>query len=71
MNEGFVVEPTELGKPIRGISAEALECLERAYVNRDPNLPYLGVPVFDSLRGDPRFNDLLRRMNLPMWIEEG
>ena len=43
-----------------------LEWLERAYEARDPNLPYMGVnPLFDSVRDDPRFQDLLRRMNLP------
>ena len=45
----------------------ALEWLERAFADRDPNLPYLGVvPMLDPVRGDPRFQDLLRRMNLPL-----
>jgi len=45
---------------------EALEWLERAYEIRDPNMPYITLPVFDPLRSDPRFQDLLRRMNLPV-----
>ena len=44
----------------------ALEWLERAFADRDPNLPYLGGPHSDSLRDDPRFQDLMRRMNLPL-----
>ncbi|MCJ7754730.1 MAG: hypothetical protein MUP13_09200, partial [Thermoanaerobaculales bacterium] len=44
---------------------EALDWLERAFEVRDPNLPYIGFSVYDPLRPDPRFQDLLRRMNLP------
>jgi len=45
--------------------ARAFDWLEKAYEDRDPNLPYLGKPVWDSVRDDPRFQDLVRRMNLP------
>ncbi len=49
-----------------GENDQALEWLERAYDERDPNMPYLSVfRDLDSLRDDPRFQDLLRRMNLP------
>jgi TolB-like protein/Tfp pilus assembly protein PilF/predicted Ser/Thr protein kinase len=44
---------------------EALAWLEKAYETRDANMPYLNVdPIFDDLRSDPRFQDLLRRMKL-------
>jgi TolB-like protein len=49
-----------------GDKARAIDWLEKAYEDRDPNLPYLGKPVWDSVRDDPRFQDLLRRMNLPL-----
>jgi len=49
-----------------GDGEQALGWLERAYEEHDPNLPYLVLPDWDSLRSDPRFQDLLRRMNLPV-----
>ena len=45
---------------------EAFEWLEKAYVERHSNLPDIKTDmVFDPLRSDPRFQDLLRRMNFP------
>jgi DNA-binding winged helix-turn-helix (wHTH) protein len=44
----------------------AFEQLDRALAVRDPSLVYLAVgPQFDCLRGDPRFDDRLKQMNLP------
>jgi len=49
-----------------GNKERALDCLEQAYEKRDSNIVYTGVrSVFDILSDDPRFQDLLRRMNLP------
>jgi len=44
----------------------AMDWLERGFEMRDSYMPYVGVmPGFDSLRDEPRFQELLRRMNLP------
>ncbi|HEV2730676.1 MAG TPA: tetratricopeptide repeat protein, partial [Terriglobales bacterium] len=44
---------------------QAFEWLEKAYEERSPQLPFLKVdPRWDTLRPDPRFQDLLRRMKL-------
>ncbi len=42
-----------------------IEWLEKAYEERDRNMPYIGLPVFDMVRSDPRFQDLVRRVGLP------
>ena len=49
---------------------EALDWLEKAYRDQDANMPYISVdPIFDELRDDPRFGELLRKMKLPERIE--
>ncbi len=43
-----------------------MDWLEKAFEVRDPNLPGIAYqPLSDPLRSDPRFQDLLSRMNLP------
>jgi tetratricopeptide (TPR) repeat protein len=43
---------------------EALSWLEKAYEHRDPFMVNLRSNIYDPIRYDPRFHDLLRRMNL-------
>jgi len=46
---------------------EAFEWLEEGYKQRDSEIPSIGVePMFDPLHSDPRFHDLLHRLNLPI-----
>jgi serine/threonine-protein kinase len=43
----------------------SVDWLEKAFEARDPNLPYVPVlPFYDPLRSNPRFQELVRRMNL-------
>ena len=49
-----------------GEKDRAFEWLERAYKGHDNDMSFLKVdPPLDALRSDPRFRDLLRRMNFP------
>jgi hypothetical protein len=49
-----------------GRNDEALEQLERAFKIRDSTLPFARViPTYDSIRSDPRFKDLMRRVGFP------
>jgi TolB-like protein/Tfp pilus assembly protein PilF/predicted Ser/Thr protein kinase len=51
-----------------GETEKTLEWLEKGYEIGDPFMPYLGLEhniLQDLLSDDPRFHDLLRRMNLP------
>ncbi len=50
-----------------GDKARTLDWLEKGYEVRDPNTLYLANPYwFDALRSEPRYQALLRRMNLPV-----
>jgi TolB-like protein len=55
---------------LAGNKEPALECLEKAYEIRDPNLPYLRMPIFDIIRDEPRFQALLKKLNLPLTLNE-
>ena len=49
-----------------GEKEEALEWLEKAYMEKDPQLPAIRIwPGFDTLQDEPRYQDLVRRMNFP------
>jgi serine/threonine protein kinase len=45
----------------------ALDCLEQAHEMHDPVVPYIGVfPNYAILHNEPRYLELLRKMNLPV-----
>src|SRR6267378_1576903 len=49
-----------------GDKEHALNLLERGFGEKSVSMQYLRVdPGWDSLRSDPRFQDILRRMNFP------
>jgi len=50
-----------------GDKDQAFVWLEKAYQERSNYLAFLKVfPIVDPLRSDPRFNDLIRRVGLPL-----
>ena len=66
-SEGTYVSPAALSLAYLGLDdhPKALDWMERAYRDRRGWLAYLGInPVFDPLRGDPRFEALVERMGL-------
>ncbi len=51
----------------RGESDKAFQWLEHAYEQRDPGVPGVKIdPLLKSLRHDPRYTDLLKKMRLPL-----
>jgi serine/threonine protein kinase len=54
-----------------GDNDEAIRWLEEAYKSRHNLLPWLHVvPQYELLHSDPRFQDVVRRMNLPVHEKE-
>jgi serine/threonine protein kinase len=48
-----------------GMPDEALSWFEKALEAHDPNMPYLNIdPIFDYLREDPRFKELIAKIGL-------
>jgi TolB-like protein len=43
----------------------ALDCLEKAYEIHDPNMIIITSPTYEILRNEPRFQELLRKLNIP------
>lgn len=45
---------------------KAFEWLERAFAQRDAGLTFMRAdPLLEPIRGDRRYGDFLKRMNLP------
>jgi Flp pilus assembly protein TadD len=65
--KGYVA-PTNFAKAYIGLGDkdQAFAWLEKGYQQHDFWVTFLkGDPIFDSLRSDPRFQDLLRRIGPP------
>jgi tetratricopeptide (TPR) repeat protein len=47
---------------------KAMDWLEKSYMEHDPNMPYIATPMYslDSLFGNPRFIEIVEKMNLPL-----
>jgi tetratricopeptide (TPR) repeat protein len=68
-NGGPLASPVNVAENflMAGDTASALDWLQRAYEQHAPGLGYVAAfPDFDVVRDDPRFQDLLRRMGLPL-----
>jgi serine/threonine-protein kinase len=67
LSKRHYVAPFEIALIYAGLGdkALALEWLEMAYEDHSDRFRWIKVwPQFDSLRGEPRFQELLRRMRL-------
>ncbi len=67
LNQRQSVDPIVVAQAYVGMgnNDEAIAWLEKAYIQHSNNLTALNVePVYDPLRGDPRFQNLLRRVGL-------
>jgi TolB-like protein/DNA-binding winged helix-turn-helix (wHTH) protein len=68
LSERQYVRPYYVGMVYAGLADEdrAFEWFEKAYEERSSHMVVFKVdPFLDPLRSDPRFQDLLRRMNFP------
>jgi len=68
LNERRYVTPAALAYVYIGLGDkdQAFAWIEKAYRERSNFVTYLKVvPIVDSLRSDPRFSDLIRRVGLP------
>jgi TolB-like protein len=67
-----LILPTEIALvyTCAGNKERAMDMLDRAYEMHDPNLTCLLHPGYDSLRSEPRFQALCKKMNLPYKLIE-
>ncbi|NDQ58436.1 MAG: protein kinase [Acidipila sp.] len=62
------VPPTHIAIVYAGLGEkdQAIAWLQKGFAVKDAHLEFLGVePVYDSLRSDPRFADMIARLGLP------
>jgi tetratricopeptide (TPR) repeat protein len=69
ISQQVYISPYFIGIPYAaaGETEKALGCLEKGFEIGDPNMPYMAEPIFvDFLGEEPRYQDLLRKMNLSL-----
>ncbi len=50
-----------------GNTDQFLYWLEKTYIRKNPDLPYLGViNMFQRYKDEPRYIEIVQRMNLPL-----
>jgi tetratricopeptide (TPR) repeat protein len=49
---------------------QTIDWLEKAYEEHSVNIFYLGLPLYEPLRSYPRFQDLLRKIGLPVDVDK-
>jgi eukaryotic-like serine/threonine-protein kinase len=65
--KGFSPNAIAIFYSLAGNTDEAFAWLEEGYRQRDPVMVNVrGMPAFDPLRSDPRFDDLVRRIGFPV-----
>jgi hypothetical protein len=47
-----------------GETDKAIAMLEEALARREPEMVRIAGPVFDPIKSDPRYKDIVRRMNV-------
>jgi len=65
--ETLYVNPSDIAVlyAFSGNKELALNWLEKGFEVHEPNMPYLLLPIYDSLRNEKRFQEIARKMNLP------
>ena len=52
---------------LAGNTDKMLDWIEKGYIRKNPNMPYMGVtPVYRPYYDEPRFIEIMQRMNLPV-----
>ena len=66
LSTGRFIPPCHIAQMYNGLDErdKTFEWLEKGFTQRDPKMAFLKVePKWNNLRDDPRFIDLMRRMN--------
>jgi tetratricopeptide (TPR) repeat protein len=67
-----VFQPTVVGNLylFGGDLDRAMAWFERGVEVKEPNMPYIGLPIYDPIRSHSRYPDLIRSFNFPEEVQE-